>query len=438
MPIVYFNSSISTQVDFNMTYDYSNLNVTPPMEKSYLNYYLSQSLTTTDFLLLNYTLPDKTNVQSKYIVNKIYFSREIHAGESHDIELVIQHQLIDNLLDPIKYVYQILTFKNNTKSPLLIDLNSNKKTIIDGNGLLNIHKKNNNRPSIYFIPDLQSSSLTDFLKPTNTTSKSIVFLWTIPITTYQIKSLENINNCDKADNATSAISDWSNIFARNVGDSGDLAGTLMTSLTNIKHTQIKIPNSYDSSKMTFTQELSTDEIYIDCSPINESVENVNYYLEKLNGKNDSISKQFMAMVINSLIIIIVSGSMYFSTPTIIDFFIKIHYQISEITDPESDKLPIKSGIVFGIGLYIVILTIILMSIGIALKKQDVIFASFLFLIISISFIMSVINYEKFKFIYSNNVLFYLLPIPFSWLLVYYFRPSAPPVSTVTAAPDMFL
>jgi hypothetical protein len=420
-----------------MTYDYSNLNVTPPFNRTVNNYYLSAELATFDYLLLNYTLPDKTNFKLKYLVKKIYFSRDIHNGKSHDIELVIQHESEDTS-NPIQYVYQIFTFKNNNSKNdplLLIDLKSDTKTKIDGNGILNINTKNNNKPVVYFIPDADSN-LTEFLKPANTITKSIVFLWTNPITEYQIKNIEIINNCSTIGNEENAIIDWASIFSSNVNDSSDLKSKIVSSLITDK-SKLTIPNTY-SLTITYTQELSTDEIYIDCSPINESVENVNFYLEKLNGKNNINVKKMQEMMFNCIIMIIISGSVYFSTPAIFRNLLYVHKIIRDDIDAK-----INSGIAIGLGFDLVLITIVIMAIGISKKKQDLLFVSFILLIITLSFIYSVkntdfINTLTYENISIRNIIIYIF-FPLSYIPLYimkYYMKSSAPSITSSIAPSI--
>ena len=178
---------------------------------------------------------------------------------------------------------------------------------------------------------------------------------------------------------------------------------------------------------------------------------INYYLEKLNGTDDSTQKKVMEMTINCLIIVLVSGSVFFSAPTICERLLKFHLWIrneifktldkgngTNATKPELDR-DILFGIEFGIIFELIIITIVLLAIGIPKQKKEIAMVAIVFILITFSFIMSVTNSNSIGILkqykladewsFSAHVLVYsIFPIPIAQMVVavYYYLTGAMP------------
>jgi len=281
-------------------------------------------------------------------------------------------------MKPFDKMYQIFLFKNSTDGPL-IDLSLDDVYNIDGNSFINTFNTKKISPKIFFLStqDIRATEFSKLLKPTS--ESSIFFLWDSPID-YNVQNIDKIKN-DIA--SSDFLTDWGNIFIYNLHKYDSDYVRYSTDILGITDNIITI-NCF-TTKFTVKTYLSTDDIYIDCAPINESVTNVNYYLEKLDGKNNAIITKMQGMILNSLILVIVSGSVYFSTPKIFEILISFH------PNNELNKNEILSGIAIGLGFELVLITIVIMSVGISKKKQDLLFASFILLIITLSFIVSFTN-----------------------------------------------
>lgn len=424
MSIIELNTEKSVSQDITMVCDYSNLKINTAYKKvSSTKILYSLDLSIENKVSLNYKL-DKKQVALNYFVSKIHLSRNIYKATPHDFEMVFEHTFINgennnfpSEIKPFDKMYQIFLFKNSQDGPL-IDLSLSNIYNIDGNGFINTFNTNKITPKIFFLTkDTTEREFSDLLRPTS--DSSIFFLWDSPIN----YNVQNIDEIIKSTNETASFTDWGNIFIYNLNQY-DIVTYAKGILKQIGQESIKM--RYFTTKFTVNTHLLTDDIYIDCAPINESVTNVNHYLEKLNGKNNVIVSKIQEMILNSLILIIVSGSVYFSTPAIFRNLLYLHKKNIKETDESVDD-KINSGIAVGLGFDLIVISIVIMSVGISEKKQDLLFASFILFIITFSFISSFTNtpsiansleYENFSL---DNIAIYVF-FPLSYIPLYYMRP----------------
>lgn len=437
MPLIEFSKSGVLPLDTincELAHEYSTILLPDASIMSMNKFFKKYDITSNNILRFDYKAitGNSPDIRAKYRVTDIYFTRQIHnASKSHDVEMIIKNELISgdpynsypSGKYPIKIIYQIFLFKNNNDKPMLVDLNNETVTPINGNKFFEIHRKNNMYPVIYF---LNSGAALDNFLPSNDKS-SAIFLWNAPINEYQIKNYKTIMEVDTV-NPINALLDWGTIFIDEYGLSSNQDFINKLSNTNITYVdKTIINNSYivASKNFKYETEIVTDDVYIDCSPINESVEHVNHYLEKLNGKDDSTKKKVMEMIINSLIIVIVSGSVFFSAPTICENILKIHLMAVAAEENSIKNPEILYGIEFGIGFEFLLIAIILLAVG--YKNKEALFAGLIFLLILFSFLFSVGNSNSGgilkqyigdnPIIFSANMLLYALPLPIPFMIL---------------------
>lgn len=439
---------------FNLRYDYGSISIQTGVQ-SKNKYFIDYPISSSNILYLSFKkTPNGSVIKAKYRVSNIYFSRKIHGG-NHDVEMTIKHILIDgddynafpDGKKPNKYIYQIILFKNNTRKPELCDIQNIKSKImkINGNKILDIHYKNNRLPNVYFLKTNQSFSDNLISSTENATNDyfSMFIVWTVPINDYKIKNYTTLSSCTDDTSKLNAIMDWGkNIsadFTFSSNDGADISKLVTNSIFTKNIIQITDIYHFEKDNFKYSKESKTDDIYIDCSPINESVEHVNFYLEKLNGKDDSTKKKVMEMLINSLVIIIVTGSVFNAAPSLCELVLNIHTSITK----ETDVSPILFGIEFGIGFELILITIILLIVGISKKNKDITFVAFFFLLSSVSFVISVLssnndgilgkyigkppNYK----LNSNMVMYSIFPVPIALPIVKLLNYGASTIGTVT-------